>query len=244
MPPETVANEIYDETQGNPFFVEELFRYLEEEKRLYDSDGVFRSELKIAEGEVPRSVRLVVGRRLGRLTDLTRRILRTAATIGRFFTFEVLDASTGAGADTLLECVEEAERAGLIFSSAENAKTRFEFSHELVRQAVVSGLSAARRQRLHLEVAEAIERVYSNALEDHYSEFAYHYSRSVNTGKALEYLRLAGLQAVASSSHADAIARFTSAVELLKGLPETPQRMQQELALQVNLGSAGIRPGT
>jgi predicted ATPase len=85
-------------------------------------------------------------------------------------------------------------------------------------------------------VAETIERVYSDALEDHYSELAYQYSRSVNTGKALEYLRLAGLQAVASSSHADAIARFTSAVELLKGLPETPQRMEQELSLQLNLG--------
>src|SRR5712692_3999645 len=112
VPPETVANEIYDETQGNPFFVEELFRYLEEENRLYGADGVFRTELKIAEGEVPQSVRLVVGRRLGRLSDRTRNILGTAATIGRLFNFELLEASTGTDADTLLECVDEAERAG------------------------------------------------------------------------------------------------------------------------------------
>jgi len=240
VPPETVANEIYDETQGNPFFVEELFRYLEEENRLYGADGVFRTELKIAEGEVPQSVRLVVGRRLGRLSDRTRKILGTAATIGRLFNFELLEASTGTDADTLLECVDEAERAGLIFSGAENPKARLEFSHELVRQAVLSGLSAARRQRLHLEVAEAIERVNSNALEDHYSDLAYHYSRGDNVAKAAEYLGRTGRQAMQRCAYADAISSLTTAIGLLQKLPDSPERTQSELFLQLAVGQALI----
>jgi predicted ATPase len=140
-----VVSEIYAETAGNPFFVGELFHYLEEENRLYDAAGAFRADLKVAEQEVPRNVRLVVGRRLARLTGLTQKILATAAAIGRSFPFKVLEAATAA--ERLLECVEEAERAGLISSGPSSPEARFEFSHELIRQVVIDGQSAARRQR-------------------------------------------------------------------------------------------------
>ncbi|HEY2485968.1 MAG TPA: AAA family ATPase, partial [Candidatus Binataceae bacterium] len=63
-PPTRVVREIYDETEGNPFFVEELFLHLKEENRLYDSTGAFRPKLKIGELDAPRSVRLVIGQRL------------------------------------------------------------------------------------------------------------------------------------------------------------------------------------
>jgi predicted ATPase len=113
--------------------------------------GAFRSDLKVAEPEVPRTVRLIVGRRLARLTDPTRTILGTAAVIGRSFAFEVLKAATAT--DGLLECVEEIERAGLIYSGVQSPEARLEFAHELIRQTVISDLSAGRRRRLHLEVA-------------------------------------------------------------------------------------------
>ncbi len=115
-PPAAVVDEIFAETEGNPFFVEELFRHLVEENRLYDSSGQFRSELAIGEMDAPPSVRLVVARRLTRLSDLTQEVLATAAVIGRFFSFEILQASIEADADSILACVEEAEKAGLIFS--------------------------------------------------------------------------------------------------------------------------------
>jgi predicted ATPase len=143
-PPASIVSEIYAETEGNPFFVEELFRHLVEENRLYDSAGRFRSELKIGETEAPPSVRLIVTRRVARLNDATQKMLATAAIIGRSFNFELLQASHAATADSLLECVEEAERAGLIRSVAGSRKARFEFGHELTRQAVLSSLSVAR----------------------------------------------------------------------------------------------------
>jgi predicted ATPase len=239
-PPAAIAAEFYRETEGNPFFVEELFRHLEEESRLYNSDGIFNTDLRIAELEVPRSVRLVVGRRLARLSDRTQGTLGTAATIGRLFSLELIEASTKAEASSLLESVEEAERAGLVFSSAESPTARFEFSHELVRQAVVGGLSAARRQRLHLEVAEAIERVYAHALEDHYGDLAHHYSRSDNVAKAVEYLGRAGQQAIRRSAYAEAIGSLSTALDLLQRLPKSPEGIQQELLFQLALGPALI----
>ena len=235
-PPAAVVREIYDETEGNPFFVEQLFLHLKEENRLYDSTGSFRSELKIGEAEAPRSVRLVVGRRLARLSDAARKCMETAAVIGRSFTFEVLQASSAADADSLLESVGEAEKAGLICSSPNGATAQFEFSHELIRQVAISGLSAARRQRLHLEVAEAIERVCGDELEDHVSELAYHYGQSTNTLKAVEYLTQAAEWACnRHSAYKEADAHLRAAFALIERLPEG-ERAAHELPLQLRAG--------
>ncbi|MBV8135878.1 MAG: AAA family ATPase [Deltaproteobacteria bacterium] len=242
--PAEVVEEIFAETEGNPFFVEELFRHLDEENRLYNSAGEFHSSLKIAELEVPESVRLVVARRLERLDEPTRRMLATAATIGRFFSFELLEAARGTDGDSLMECIAEAERAGLVYSLTEAPKASFQFSHELARQAVLSRLSSALRQKLHLEVAEAIERIYSinpespyaETLDDYVADLAHHYSRGGNREKAIQYLQLAAQQAAQRSASSVAIDRLTNALRILKSLPETAQRDRQELILQMMLG--------
>ena len=234
-PPAALVSEIYAETEGNPFFVEELFRHLEEENRLYDSSGQFRSELKMAELDAPHNVRLVVGRRLARLSELTQKMLATAAVIGRFFSFELLQASRAADPDALLECVEEAEKAGLVSSAAESPKARFEFSHELIRQAVISGLSAARRQRLHLEVAQAMEQIYAGALQDHCADLAHHYHRGGDAGQAVEYLGRAGVRAEQQLAYTEAIGYRTRALELLDLLPESPERDRGELELRQSI---------
>ena len=238
--PAVVVGEVFAETEGNPFFVEELFRHLEEENRLYDSAGQFRSELKIAELDAPPNVRLVVARRLARLSDLTQKMLATAAVIGRFFSFEILQASSGADADSILECVEEAEKAGLVFSVADSPKARFEFSHELIRQAVLAALSAARRQRLHLEVADAIERTwsaareskYSRSIDDHAAELAHHYARGGNPAKAVEYCARAIVRFADLGSNAEVLAQFESGLELLQQLPDDDRRAELELDLR------------
>jgi tetratricopeptide (TPR) repeat protein len=245
-PPDAVVGEIFAETEGNPFFVEELFRYLEEENRLYDSAGQFRAELKIGELDAPPGVRLVVARRLARLTDLTQKLLATAAAIGRFFSLEILLASSASDADSILECIEEAEKAGLVFSIAENSKARFEFSHELTRQAVLAGVSAARRQRLHLEVADAIERTcaaasesrHGGSLNDHVAELAHHYARGGNPEKAAKYCLRAVLRFADFGSAAEAIVQFESGLELLQQLPDDDLRANLELDLWNAAGGA------
>jgi DNA-binding winged helix-turn-helix (wHTH) protein/predicted ATPase len=255
-PPVPLVGEFYTETDGNPFFVEELFRHLEEESRLYDSAGHLRSDLRLAELEAPPRLRLVIARRLERLSVPTQKMLATAATIGRIFSFEILQASSGTEAGSLLDCVEEAERAGLIFPVAEGPRVRLEFSHELTRQAVIGGLSSARREKLHLEVAEAIERIcraapesgsaesldvealFADKIDEHLGDLAHHYVRSANRQKAVEYLRLAGEQSLQRYANAEAISRFTNALELLKTLPDRPQRAHDELVLQTSLGPA------
>ena len=250
--PAAVVGEVFAETEGNPFFVEELFRHLEEENRLYDSSGQFRSKLQIGELDAPPNVRLVVARRLARLSDLTQKMLATAAVIGRLFSFEILQSSSDADADSILERVEEAEKAGLVFSVADSPKARFEFSHELIRQAVLAALSAARRERLHLEVADAIERTcsaareskYSRSIDDHAAELAHHYARGGNPAKAVEYCARAIVRFADLGSNAEVLAQFESGLELLQQLPDDDRRAELELDLRnVARGTLGDSKG-
>src|SRR5262249_32773940 len=93
-----------------------------------------------------------------------------------------------------------------------------------------------RRKALHERTAQAMEALYHANLDDHYSDLAHHYSRSDNTEKAIEYLHLTGQQAVQRSANAEATQHLTTALELLKTLPDTPKRAQQELLLHLTLG--------
>jgi DNA-binding winged helix-turn-helix (wHTH) protein len=229
-PPVAVVEEVHQETGGNPFFVEELFRHLKEENRLYTADGVFRPALRITEAEAPQSVRLVVGRRLARLAERTQRMLAMAATIGRVFNLELVEAANSEDAESMLESAEEAEKAGLVQSCAEDSRA-FEFSHELARQAVLSGLSAARRQQLHHQVAEAIERLYSDTLEDHLNDLAHHYGQSLNPGKALTYLERAAGRAEAAYAHGEVAALLKLALDLLSRTDSRRPRLLGRLGI-------------
>ncbi|MBI3800334.1 MAG: tetratricopeptide repeat protein, partial [Deltaproteobacteria bacterium] len=110
--------------------------------------------------------------------------------------------------------------------------------HALTQEVAYNSLLIERRKVLHERTAQVIEVIYHSRLEDHYGELANHYTRSSNTQKAVEYLQQAGQQAVQRSAYAEAISQLTAALELLKTLPDTPERIQRELTLQLTLGPA------
>jgi len=238
-PPTTVVNEIYAETGGNPFFVEELFRHLDEENRLYDIEGRFRSELRIGDREVPHSVRLIVSHRVRRLSSFTQEMLAVAAIIGRSFTVAML--ASVCNAEWLSEAIEQAEKAEII--SSRPGEPRFEFSHELVRQAVLAGIPTAGLRQFHLTVAAAIEQIHANDLDDHTTELAHHYRFGGNMGKAIDYLVMTARQAVARKAFSEAILQLRTALTLLDGIPEHSERSKRELAIRTPLGLQIINEG-
>jgi len=233
-PPASLVDAIYSRTDGNPFFVEELFKHIKEQGRLFDASGKFRASFKVEDFEVPPSARLVVGRRLARLNDATVKILGTAAVIGRSFTFALFEASCGGDADLLLDSLEEAEAAGVISSSLQQREALFQFSHELIRQVVLTELSVPRRQRLHLRIADAIERIYAGSLEDKVSDLAYHLLHSgsfADPTRTVEWLTTAAKQAVTQSAYESALSHLNNALERLRELGPGAARDERELAL-------------
>ena len=110
--------------RGNPFFVEEVYRHLVEDGRVFDAAGELCADITIGETDVPENVRLVIGRRLDRLEERERKVLAAAAVIGRSFSFELVQSLLDrVDVDELCDVIEKAQRMGLIVSSAEGPET-------------------------------------------------------------------------------------------------------------------------
>lgn len=217
-PPASLVAAVHAETQGNPFFAEEIYKHLAEEGRLFSAGGQFRDDVDINDLDVPESLRLVLGRRLERLGDDGRRALAAAAVLGRAFTYELLEALDEVPADVLLDVLDEAERARLV-TPLSNApgEDRLLFSHELIRQTLLTGLSQPRRRRLHLRVADTLERLHADSLDTHASEIAHHLTRAgpaADRHRLLTSLTLAGRQAMRTAGYEDALRHFDQAVAM------------------------------
>jgi predicted ATPase len=162
--PEGLVSLVFQESQGYPFFVEEVYRHLIEEGKVFDAAGQFRTDVEIAEDEVPESVRLIIGRRLERLGEKEKRALTAAAVIGRSFSFKLLTAISEIDVDELFTIIEKVQQLGIIVTSSEKPDKPFTFSHELVRQTLLAGISTPRRQHLHAGVAHAMARLQGDAV--------------------------------------------------------------------------------
>jgi tetratricopeptide (TPR) repeat protein len=226
-PPPSLVAAVHTETQGNPFFTEEIFKHLAEEGRLFGDDGRFRPEVAIGELDVPESLRLVLGRRLERLGPDGRRALAAAAVVGRAFTYELLEALGELPSDALLDVLDEAERARLVSPLSDAAdEDRLLFSHELIRQTLLAELSQPRRRRLHLRVADTLERLFADSLDGHASEIAHHLVQAGSAAdrhRLLRSLTLAGRQAMRTAGYEDALRYFEQALSLIE-VADPPER--------------------
>ena len=206
-PPQAVVDAVFSETEGNPFFVEEVFRHLVEEGKLME-DGAFRTAITIDELDVPESVRLVVGRRLQRLGEEAQRVLAAGAVVGRAFPFPLLEEIVEVEPGRLLDIVEEAEAARVIVPEERGGLVYYSFAHELIRQTLLSSVSMLRRQRLHLAVANAIERTDRRARQERPSEIANHLLQAgaaAEPERTLEYLELSAQRALDSAAFEEAL---------------------------------------
>jgi len=213
--PDSLVNLIFEESQGNPFFVEEVYRHLTEDGKLLDAAGEFRTDIEIDESDVPENVRLIIGRRLERFDENQKRVLGAAAVIGRSFSFRLLSAICRTDIDGLFTVIEKAQQMELIVSSSEGPQRPFTFAHELVRQTLLAGISVPRRQHLHAVVAEAIERLGPDAVEARAGDIANHLLKAGSFGdgrKLVRYLTLAGNSALKAAAFVEARQNFTSAL--------------------------------
>ncbi len=157
-PPEFVAR-VFRETQGNPFFLEEVFQHLFEQGALLDDAGRWRAAADIGEHEVPESIRLVIGERLERVSPECHALLTEGAVMGRGFSYPLIEELTSLDPTALLDALDEAEAAHLIRDHTSGRDARYEFVHDQIRQTLLTKVSVPRRQRLHLKIADAIEAI-------------------------------------------------------------------------------------
>lgn len=201
---------IYRETDGNPFFIEEVCRTLVESGALYYEDGEWHRP-SMDELEIPQGVQVAVESRIAKLPKENQDVLRMASILGREFAFDILLEALDLDEDVLIEALETAEEAQMIQEVDGTGEVTFAFVHALVPSAIVESIRTLRRRKLHRQAAKAIEKLSP----DDYEALAFHFGEAGNDNIALKYYILAGERAAAAFANQDAEQHFLSALDLV-----------------------------
>ncbi len=205
---------LYNLTEGNPFFIEETLKALAASGSIFFEHGRWEHK-PVNELQIPRSVQDTVHRRSERLSEKARRLLELAAVAGRRFDFSLLQELTKMDEQELLSLIKEMVAAQLVVE--ENAD-QFAFRHALTREAIYLSLFIRERKKYHGQVAETLERLYASSLPSHVANLAYHAFEAGSWAKALKYSRLAGEGAQALYAPQSALEQFTRALEAAQHL--------------------------
>jgi class 3 adenylate cyclase len=209
-----LADALFAETGGNPFFIGEIVRHLVERGALIVRDGRWTSDLTIDQIGLPETVRDAIHRRVAHLEGDAQRLLAVAAVIGYEFDLPVLALVAGVEEERSLDLLDVSRASGLV---NEVGVDRYQFGHALVRGALLDEQSATRRVRTHRKIAETIEQLHADDLGTVVIDLAYHYGEAAgpNVDKALHYATLAGERAFATAAAGDAATWFTRALALV-----------------------------
>lgn len=224
----TFAHRLQAQTEGNPFFIEEIMRHLVETGRTFHRDGRWQSDVAhMWELGIPEGVRDVVGGRLGLLSEACLNVLTHASILGREFDYEVLGRMMDVDEDTLVVAVEEALAAHVVAEVPAPMPT-YAFTHQLLRQTLYEEISLPRRQRLHLRAARAIESAASRNLGPHIAQLAMHYRHAgsaarAEADKAIDYTMQAGSAAVRVFAYEKTAAYWERALELMEERGSEPR---------------------
>jgi predicted ATPase/class 3 adenylate cyclase len=215
--PQPLVLALHQETEGNPFFVQETLKHLIETEVLYQEEGRWTSKAAISDIGLPESVREVMERRLAGLSQECRRLLQVGAVLGRRFSLSLAQRVADLDEEVILRTVEEALAVQVVREQRQERRTYYQFTSTLLRENLYARLSAPRRERLHLRAARALEEAYPDRLEDYAAELAYHY-REAGEGAPAEtayrWTVKAARQAMAAYAPAEAVALYRSALEL------------------------------
>ncbi len=202
---------IYHETEGNPFFVEEVCKALIEEGTLSFRDGRWRRG-SMQDIHVPQSLRIALQMRVGKLPPQTQETLRLAAILGRDFDFDTLVKASDLGEDALIAAMEDAERAQLVVEKppVTSGQVSLSFAHVLMASTLRESVSGMRRQRLHRRAAAAVEATHPGDVE----ALAYHFHQAGDAERARTFYTRAGDRSLAIYAYREAEQSYRAALEL------------------------------
>ncbi len=223
-------------TEGNPLFIVEMLKHLDETGAL-PLRPEWHGPLTLADIGLPEGIRQLIGRRLERLDRTTQRLLTMAAVMGREFRLSMIEALVDLGEDVVLDAMDEALTAGIVAEEAD-APGNFSFTHSLIREALYTSITAARRVRLHHRIASALEQ-QSSSLEPRISELAYHFGQAAayrSADKAVVYATRAGDRAVATLAFENAAHWYAVALRAMNFVASNTDASATRFELHVKRG--------
>jgi class 3 adenylate cyclase/predicted ATPase len=236
LPPE-VQQQLLTRTDGVPLFVEELTKMILESGIL--REGPDRHELMgaLPPLAIPSTIQDSLMARLDRL-GTGKLVAQVGATIGRRFSYELIQAVAPADEATVQHGLGRLLEAELLHQSGVPPRATYVFKHALIQETAQQSLLKHTRQQYHRRIAKALAERFPETAETQPELLAHHYTEAGLPGSAAPYWQRAGQRAIERSAHIEAISHFTKGLEILKAQPEKPERNLQELALHLALGDA------
>ncbi|MBI3796344.1 MAG: AAA family ATPase [Deltaproteobacteria bacterium] len=241
--PSELLQQIVNKTDGVPLFVEELTKTVIESIESVGSVGSgesikavgvsSRAALPLA---IPATLHDSLMARLDRL-GTAKEVAQLGATLGREFSYELIQAVSPRDEAALQQALGKLVEAEVLYQSGLLPQTRYLFKHALIQDAAYQSLLKSIRQQYHRQIAQVLEEQFAETKDNQPELLAHHYTEAGLKEQAIDYWQRAGQKASQRSAHVEAVSNLSRGLELLKTLPETVERAQQELPLQLALGS-------
>jgi class 3 adenylate cyclase/tetratricopeptide (TPR) repeat protein len=229
--------------RGNPFFLEETVRTLVETKMLTGERGRYRLTQPVQAIQVPPTVQVMLAARIDRLAPEDKRLLQTAAVVGKDVPFALLQAIADLSDEALRLGLDHLQAAEFLYETGLYPDLEYSFTHALTHEVTYGGMLQERRRELHARIVDAIETLHPDRLGEQIERLAHHAFRGELREKAVHYLRQAGLKAATRSALQDALASFEQALGVLEAVPESQSTLEQAFEIRLELRPVLIQLG-
>jgi tetratricopeptide (TPR) repeat protein len=229
---EDVQSFFYEKTEGNPFYVEELLRFLSVKKvsalpaGRQGLNGLSRLEIPSSpeeKMEVPKSIHSLIQRRISHITPEMKELLSCGALLGTVFEFDVLQRVSDKSKKEVLKTIEAGMKAHIVRDSFEGGEESYRFVHAVIADVLYAEIGKMRRRLWHGKAGDVLVEIYKGRFEKLNGRLAYHFERGEEWEKALNFALMAARQAKDDYANQEAIRLFEKARELLTHLSGRPE---------------------
>jgi predicted ATPase len=233
--PAHVLSEVVTKTDGVPLFIEELTKMLLESGLLEERPDHYVLTGQIPPLAIPNTLQDSLMARLDRLAPV-KGLAQLSATLGREFSYPLLQAVSPWDEDTLRQGLEQLVAAEFLYEEGMPPQSTYRFKHALVQESAYQSLLKSTRQHHHQRIADTLASRFPEIVDTRPELLAHHYTEAGLTEQAIPYWEAAGRRALQRFANHEAANHATRGLELLATLPETPRRARRELSLRLVLG--------
>jgi len=237
--PAALLQQIIEKTDGVPLFVEEITKAILESGQLKAFDRHYELVGSLSTLAIPATLQDSLMARLDRLVT-AKAVAQYAAVIGRHFAYDLLLMVSQLDDTTLQRELGRLVEAEIVYQRGVPPQSTYVFKHALIQDAAYASLLKSTRQHYHQRIAQVLEARFPDLCATQPELLAHHYTEAALSAQAMPYWQRAGQRAVERSAHLEAISHLTKGLELLEIIPDSHERLEQELALQTTLGPALI----
>jgi predicted ATPase/class 3 adenylate cyclase len=237
--PAAVLQQIIAKTDGVPLFIEEMTKAILESGQLKETNGHYELAGSLQALVIPATLQDSLMARLDRLMT-AKVIAQLGATIGRQFSYTLLHAVSQLDEVMLQHELGRLVEAEIVYHRGVPPQATYTFKHALIQDAAYQSLLKSTRQQYHQRIAHVLEAQFPETAEAQPELLAHHYTEAGLMEQAVDYWYRAGQKATQRSAYVEAVNHITQGLEMLKTLPDSPERIEQELELQIALGPAVV----